>query len=93
MDPSITPEDRDLRPSVGARRARWLDESLDLLYIAFAVLGVSCAVGMVYGWLAGLAALAGAVIAVYGLLHLIRSVAHRSLQTRVPQRRFPGARR
>jgi len=93
MDPSVTPEDRKVRPSAGARRGRRLDESLDLLYIAVAVLGVGCAVGMVYGWPAGLAALAGAAIAVYGLLHLIRSVARRSLQARMPQRRFPGARR
>lgn len=48
---------------------------------------------MAHGWPAGLAALVVVVIAVYGLLHLIRSVARRSLQTPVPQRRFPGERR
>ena len=73
-------------PSPWARR---LDVALDVCLLAPFVAGAGIVIGAVWGWPVGVGVAAGITTLLWGVQRAAGAIIRKSLQTRVPQRRFP----
>lgn len=74
------------------KRLQWLVDALDHAQIAFVILMGGIVFGLAYGWIAGVSVVAVTVCMLYGIHRAFESLRRKSLETKIPQRRFPGPR-